>query len=138
MKMKNNKDLKARTKEFALNIIAFIQNMPKDKTSSTIGNQLLRAGTSVGANTRASFRARSRKEYIAKVGIVIEEADECMFWLEIIKESRIMDDQETISTLLQEAEELTAIFVSIRQKYRGTNEVKEPTTSYFKSRISNL
>lgn len=76
---------------------------------------MLRSGTSVGANTRSAFRGRSNKEFIAKVGIVIEEADECVYWLELIQET-IEHDNTTIQSLIKEADELVAIFVSISKK----------------------
>lgn len=94
-----------------------MQSLPSNNVSYRIGDQLLKSGTSVGANTRASFRARSRKEYVAKLGIVIEEADESIFWLEILESSDIGNLEET-KKLKQEAEELTKIFVSIYQKYK--------------------
>jgi four helix bundle protein len=75
----------------------------------------LRSGTSVGANTRSAFRGRSNKEFIAKVGIVIEEADECVYWLELIQET-IEHDNTTIQSLIKKADELVAIFVSISKK----------------------
>lgn len=110
-------DLKERTKQFALNIVKYVQSLPSNNVSYRIGDQLLKSGTSVGANTRASFRARSRKEYVAKLAIVIEEADESIFWLEILESSDIGNLEET-KKLKQEAEELTKIFVSIYQKYK--------------------
>ncbi|MDX1942451.1 MAG: four helix bundle protein [Saprospiraceae bacterium] len=110
-------DLKERTKQFALNIVKYVQSLPSNTVGYRIGDQLLKSGTSVGANTRASFRARSRKEYVAKLGIVIEEADESIFWLEILESSGIANLEET-KKLKQEAEELTKIFVSIYQKYK--------------------
>ncbi|MBK7869613.1 MAG: four helix bundle protein [Saprospiraceae bacterium] len=110
-------DLKERTKQFALNIVKYVQSLPSNTVGYRIGDQLLKSGTSVGANTRASFRARSRKEYVAKLGIVIEEADESIFWLEILESSGIANLEET-KKLKQEAEELTRIFVSIYRKYK--------------------
>lgn len=111
------RDLKDRTREFALNIVKYVQALPSNNITYRIGDQLLRSGTSVGSNTRASFRARSKKEYVAKVGIVIEEADECIFWLDILESSNLGNLQET-RKLKQESEELTKIFVSIYQKYK--------------------
>ncbi len=110
-------DLKERTKQFALNIVNYVQSLPQNKITYRIGDQLLRSGTSVGSNTRASFRARSKKEYVAKLGIVIEEADESIFWLEIL-EGVAIGNQEDTKKLKQEAEELTKIFVSIYNKYK--------------------
>ncbi len=80
----------------------------------TIGGQLIRCGTSVGANYRAACRSRSKVEFIAKIGIVIEEADESIYWLEIIIESGLIK-KELIEPLLKEADELTAIMVASRK-----------------------
>ncbi|MFN7117861.1 MAG: four helix bundle protein [Saprospiraceae bacterium] len=110
-------DLKERTKQFALKIVNYVQSLPQNKITYRIGDQLLRSGTSVGSNTRASFRARSKKEYVAKLGIVIEEADESIFWLEILA-GVALGNQEDTKKLKQEAEELTKIFVSIYNKYK--------------------
>jgi four helix bundle protein len=104
-------DLKDRTKLFAKNIILFYKDLPRNEYElQVIGKQLLRAGTSVGANTRAAFRGRSTKEFVAKLGIVIEEADECGFWLELITE---FYDSAEILPLTKEANELVSIFVSV-------------------------
>jgi len=82
-----------------------------------IGRQLLRSGTSVGANTRAAFMGRSRKEFVAKLGIVIEEEDESLFWMEILSDSNIVE-KEKLSFLMKEANELVAIFTSLVKKNR--------------------
>ncbi|HEX4628531.1 MAG TPA: four helix bundle protein, partial [Gemmatimonadales bacterium] len=79
-------DLKDRTRAFALAIIRLVENRPRGRTADVIGKQLLRAGTSVGANYRAAGRARSRKEFLATLGIVEAEADEAEFWLDVVVE----------------------------------------------------
>ncbi len=114
--MKEKKsDLQKRTKEYSLEIIKFYKELPKDFEVQHIGRQLFRSATSVGANTRAAFRGRSKKEFIAKLGIVIEEADESVFWLELLHE--ILEiKKEIINKLIKESEELLAIFVSISKK----------------------
>ncbi len=104
-------DIKQRTKEFALRIIKLIENLPKNRTSNVIGGQLLRAATSIGANYRSACRARSRADFVSKICIVEEEADESSYWLELLIESKIIHHNE-IANLLQEAHELTAIFAS--------------------------
>src|SRR5882757_5705452 len=91
-----------RTKQFALAVVALVETLPVGRTADVIGKQLLRAGTSVGANYRAACRARSRREFIAKMGIVEEEADESQFWLELLRE-RGMADTQRISSLHEEA-----------------------------------
>jgi len=104
-------DLKLRTKEFALRVVRLYRALPPREEARTIGKQLLRSGTSIGANYRAACRARSRAEFVAKLGIVLEEADETVFWLELMQESGILSSQK-LTPLTQEARELTAIFVS--------------------------
>ncbi len=89
--------------------------MPNDLIHREIGRQLLRSGMSVGANTRAAFRGRSTKEFKAKLGIVIEEADESSYWLELLSEQEEINSELT-EKLKCEANELTSIFVSIQQK----------------------
>lgn len=107
----NSEDLKARTKQFALRIIALADILPKTKAADVIYKQLLRAATSVGANYRSACKGRSRADFISKITIVEEEADECQYWLELLSESGIMKGAE-IARLHQEAKELTAIFTS--------------------------
>ena len=104
-------DLKDRTFKFSINIINLVELLPKIKATSVISYQILKSGTSVGANYRAAKRARSNKEFIAKINIVLEEADETLFWLEIIKVKNWISDN-LLSELLKEANELTAIFAS--------------------------
>ncbi|WP_281226023.1 four helix bundle protein [Flavobacterium aquiphilum] len=104
-------ELKIRTKQFSLEIINLIEKMPNSIACRAISNQIVRSGTSVGANYRAVCRARSDKEFVSKMNIVLEEADETVFWLEIINEKRWLSDLET-QKLLDEGNQLTAIFVS--------------------------
>jgi four helix bundle protein len=104
-------DLKDRTKKFALRTIKLVEALPKTRTGDVLGKQLLRSGTSVGANYRAACRARSDAEFRAKLGVVEEEADESSFWLELITDSGLMKAPLT-AELQKEANELTAIMVS--------------------------
>ena len=104
-------DLKERTKRFACRIIRLVGALPKTAAGRVIGTQLLRAGTSVGANWRASSRARSRAEFIAKLGIVLEEADEALYWMELLIEAHLVK-KERLRLLMQEGNELTAIAVA--------------------------
>ena len=114
-----HRDLKKRTKEFALRIIEFIETLPRGRTTDVIGGQLLRAGTSVGANYRSSCRARSPADFIAKMGIVEEEADESLYWMELLIEAGIVKP-ENIEALMKEGDELVAITVaSINTARRG-------------------
>ncbi len=104
-------ELKRRTKEFALNIIKLVNKLPKTPAGFAIGNQLIRSGTSVGANYRSACRGRSKAEFIAKLGIVLEEADETAFWLELVTEGEILKDQ-LVKYMLKKANELSAIFTA--------------------------
>ena len=106
-----NRDLKNRTKSFGLRVMNLIDALPKTINGRAVANQLVRSATSVGANYRAACRGRSRAEFNSKLRIVIEEADECCYWLEIIIESKMIGEKR-VEELLKEANELTAIFVS--------------------------
>jgi len=104
-------ELKRRTKAFAIRIIRLVEALPNTSTARVIGNQLLRSGTSVGANYRAACRARSQADFVSKIGVVEEEADESAYWLELLVEAGILPI-DRIKDLLNEANELTAIFTS--------------------------
>jgi len=104
-------DLKLRTKRFALGILRLCRTLPHSEESRVLAKQLLRAGTSVGADYRAACRARSRAEFVAKLGIVLEESDETVFWLELMIEAGIGSNNK-VAPLMKEADELTSIFVS--------------------------
>ena len=104
-------DLKLRTKSFALQIIKTVEILPKGKTSEVLSKQLLRSATSVGANYRAACRARSTADFIAKMCIVEEEADESIYWMELLSEAGIVN-LEDIKPLIKEANELLAIVVA--------------------------
>jgi four helix bundle protein len=107
-------ELKARTKEFALRVIRLVDALPSTVKGRTIANQIIRSATSVAANYRAACRARSRAEFIAKIGVVEEEADETAFWLELIVETNIRSEKQ-IAALLKEANELVAIMAASRK-----------------------
>ena len=115
--------LKARTKRFALDALAFIDAWPRSFSNDHVGRQLCRSATSVAANYRAACRARSKAEFAAKIGLVLEEADESLFWLEIVDARRVGPEIER-RRLLVEANELTAIFVAsnvtVRQSLGAT------------------
>ena len=106
-------ELKQRTKRFSLRVIKLVGALPKNVEGRAIGNQLVRSGTSVGANYRAACRGRSKAEFIARLGVVEEEADESAYWLEMIIESGLMK-RELVAPLLQEANELGAIMAASR------------------------
>jgi len=113
--MKNESErgenLKERTKQFALRIIKFLERLPKTNTTRVIGGQIVKSGTSVGANYRASCRARSTADFISKMGIVEEEADECLYWLELLVAAGLVTLDEA-SPLMDEANQLLSIAVS--------------------------
>ncbi|EKD56676.1 MAG: hypothetical protein ACD_58C00121G0004 [uncultured bacterium] len=110
----NKEDLKRRTKDYALRLIKLVGSLPKTQEGRIVGDQLLRSGTSTAANYRAACRARSKAEFIAKLGTVIEESDESLFWLEIIIESGIMK-KELVESLLKETNEIISIMVTTRK-----------------------
>ena len=107
-------EFKKRTKQFGLRIIRLVEALPKTKTAIAIGNQLLRCWTSVGANYRAACRGRSKADFIAKLGIVEEEADESAYWLEMLVEVKVIGP-DSVKGLIAEADELTAIMATSRK-----------------------
>ena len=106
------KDLKERTKEFALRIIKMYSSLPKSTEARVLGTQVLRSGTSVGANYREASRGRSKAEFVAKMGDCLKELEETTYWFDLLIEGNILPKNK-LSGLLQESKELTAIFVTI-------------------------
>ncbi len=104
-------EFKERTKAFALRIIHLVDSLPTSRTAGIIGGQLLRAGTSVGANYRAACRARSSADFTAKMGIVEEECDESAYWMELLIEADIMT-KSRVSSLLEEANEILSMIIA--------------------------
>ena len=100
-----------RSKQFAILVVKLFKSLPRSDEARIIGKQLLRSATSVAANYRAAGRSRSRAEFISKIGIVVEEADETVFWLELLIETDVVK-RMNIETLLCEANELLAIFAA--------------------------
>ncbi len=109
--MDKKDDLRQRTKQFALRVIGLVESLPKGRTADMIGHQLLRSATSVGANYRAACRAKSIADFISKMGTVEEEADESLYWMELLVEAGIVKS-ELLTALMQEADELVAITVA--------------------------
>ncbi len=124
-------ELLTRTKAFALRILKLVDHLPRTTSGRAIGNQLVRSGTSVGANYRAACRARSRAEFAAKLGTVLEEADESLYWLELISEGKLIAESK-LSLLLKEAAELTAILAAGRKSVAAKSNIKH-RTSYIPS-----
>ena len=111
-------EMKRRTKAFALRVITVTKSLSEDFVGRRLGDQLLRAGTSVAANYRSACRARSRADFISKLGIAEEEADESMFWMELIIESGLVPKSK-LESLLDEANQITAIIVASRKTGSG-------------------
>lgn len=124
-------ELKQRTKKFALNIMELVDRLPNTSIGRSIGWQLIRCGTSVGANYRSACRGRSKREFISKLGIVLEEADESAFWLELIVDGKILK-HGLVDPILKEANELSAIFTASIKTSKNNSLGKK------KSKIKNL
>lgn len=107
----NTEELKKRTKQFGLRVIKLVEALPAGKAANVISNQLLRSGTSVGANYRSACRARSRPDFISKASISIEEADESLYWMEMLIEAEIMP-KEKLTALMKECDEIVAILTA--------------------------
>ncbi len=118
----NSTEMRGRTKQFAKRIIELCRELPNNREGRLIGNQVFKSGTSVAANYRAACRGRSKAEFVSKLGIVLEEGDETLFWLELINEMKICDEN-VVPSLMQECDELVAIVVSsiktAKQEKRG-------------------
>ena len=115
----NEKDLKPRTKEFALRVIRMYSKLPKgDTVAQVLGRQVLRSGTSVGANYREASRARSKAEFISKIGNCLKEIDETEYWLELIVDSGCVPAGR-MAELLDETRQLIAIFTTIDKRAKG-------------------
>ena len=109
--LRNEPDLKKRTKAFALRILKLVDALPKTTVGRALASQIVRSGTSIAANYRAACRAKSTADFIAKMGIVEEEADETLFWLELLEESDLLLAAK-LTAIKQEADELIAITVA--------------------------
>jgi four helix bundle protein len=116
-----NEDLRLRTKRFALRIIRMFVALPKTDVARVLGRQVLRSGTSVGANYREAYRARSKSEFISKVGDCLKELEETSYWLELLVESTTVPSRR-MAALLRETEELLAIFTTISKKSKGNED----------------
>src|SRR5438876_1875825 len=130
--MRNEPDLKRRTKAFALRILKLVDAMPKTTAGRALASQIVRSGTSVAANYRAACRARSTADFIAKMGIVEEESDETLFWLELLEESEVVPAAK-LTAIKQEANELIAITVAsiktARRNRRANSAFRTPNSA---------
>ncbi len=114
------KNFAKRTMLFGLRVIRLVESLPSSQTARVIGNQLLRAGTSVGANYRSAMRGKSRADFIAKLGIVEEECDEALYWMQMLSEAGIVRSSRLVE-LMNEADEIIAIVVSSIKTARDRN-----------------
>ena len=114
----NRDDLRKRTKDFALRIIRMVASLPRSTVSNVIGKQVLRSGTSIGANYREALRASSRKHFASTVAIVLREADETLYWLDLLADANIVKPGK-LSLLRKEADELIAIFAATLKKTKS-------------------
>ncbi len=112
--------LKARTKQFAIRIVKLYRSLRAGDDARVIGRQVLRSGTSVAANYRAVCRARSKAEFVSRIGVVVEETDETVLWLELLVETGIVPE-ERMRDLLREANELLAIFAASQRTAKGSD-----------------
>lgn len=115
-------ELQDRTKAFALRVMRLADALPAKRSANAVANQVVRSATSVGANYRAACRARSTAEFVAKLSIVVEEADETVYWLELIAAAALVSPGR-ITPLLEEARELLFIFASSRRTARKNRQV---------------
>ena len=122
-------EMKAGTKRFALRIIRLVQNLPPNLVAEVLGKQLLRSGTSVGANYRASCRAKSTADFIHKLSIVEEEADESIYWMELLIEGKIVKEN-LLESLMDEGNQILSIVVSSiktsKEKRNPKSEIPNP------------
>jgi four helix bundle protein len=123
----DEEELKGRTKQFAHRCVKLCMVLPKNTLGNHVRGQLIRSSTSVASNYRAACVAQSKASFISKIGIVIEESDESCFWLEFIIDERLLKKDRFIS-LLKEAEELTAIFISSRKTARKNSHAGRRTS----------
>ena len=116
----DKKDLRERTKQFALSVIRTFSIIPKTKEAQVLGKQLLRSGTSVGANYREAYRGRSKAEFIAKCGDSLRELEETAYWLELLVDGNVIPP-ERLAAIRRECDELLAIFVTILERSKDTS-----------------
>jgi four helix bundle protein len=117
-------ELKNRSKQFAIRIVKLFRSLPRTEEARVIGKQVLRSGTSVAANYRAVCRARSKAEFIAKIGVVVEEADETVLWLELLVDTEIVPANR-MTDLLSESNELLAIFAASQYTARKRRRLNQ-------------
>jgi four helix bundle protein len=119
MKEEAAPDLRVRTREFALRIVRMSTSLPRTKEAFILGQQVLKSGTSIGANYREAQRARSKAEFVAKIGDCLKEADETLYWLELLTETKILPAKR-FEGLIQETNELLAILTTISKRAKAS------------------
>jgi len=119
------REMQARTKAFALRVMKLVDTLPRSTAGQVVGRQLLRSATSVGANYRAACRAQSHAEFASKLSVVVEEADESLYWLELLHESKLVQP-DRLSDLLKEANEIVAISVAARKTAKQATRIPTP------------
>jgi four helix bundle protein len=128
-KIMTQEEMRERTKKFSLRVIKLVESLPDKRTANVIGKQLLRSGTSVGANYRASCRAKSTADFISKLAIVEEEADESIYWMELLIEANIVKEN-LLANLISEANQILSIIVSsiktLKEKRNPKSEIPNP------------
>ena len=128
----NPEELKARTRTFALRIIRLAESLPETPTAKVIRNQMLRCGSSVGANYRAACRAKSKADFVSKMGIVEEEADETIYWMELLIDADIVE-RARLAELLDEADQILSIVISSIKTAKGIRTNPQSAISNQKS-----
>ncbi len=122
-------EMKARTKQYALRVIRLVQSLPKNLVTEVLGKQLLRCGTSVGANYRSACRAKSTADFVHKLSIVEEEADESIFWIELLVESQSIKEN-LVTSLMDEGNQILSIIVSSiktsKEKRNPQSQIPDP------------
>lgn len=118
MSIEQHEELRRRTSQFALRVIRVCRALPENREGDIFGRQLLRAGTGVAANYRAAGRSRSKADFVSKISVVVEEADEAVFWLELLQEAGLIAGKR-LAALRDEANQLLAIFSASRSTAKG-------------------
>ncbi len=116
-------ELKKRTQKFAIDVIKFVESLPSNRSVNVLSNQLIRCATSIGANYRSACKGKSTADFINKIVIVEEEADEAVYWLELFEESGLNKSAD-LNILKKEANELTAIFTAIGKTAKANQKIK--------------
>ena len=129
-------ELKKRTQKYAVDVIKFIETLPNGRSLNVLCNQLLRSSSSVGANYRSACRGKSSADFINKIVIVEEEADECVYWLELMEQADLVSPDK-IFALKKEGNELTAIFTAIGKTAKLNQKIKNKKIRNRNSEIRN-